>query len=935
MSAKFKNGIDVNSQKITSVADPAASTDATTKNYVDTQDALNAKLASANTFTAANTIAPTSTTAVPLTLKGTSSLGSSLSGLVVTTSNATATATLTATGGSLSATGLQPYTTYAISSSGIPSITKDPTVASGQTGYTAYTFTTRGTISTSTTVGTDPGSSGTTITVASTAGFSYTGTIQIDSEQITYTGLTGTTFTGCTRGANSTTAAAHTAGATVTFAGMPIFLSPTPSGVTAATNAAATVTLSADISDVSDVNNNVLAKFDQTGSLTLNNGLIINRSMYTATWPVVINTESSSFSSSATTYYYTVVPVFSNGDGFVATTNASTTSTASGYVRQTQTTVNNTNTVTLNWVQTAGAIGYKIYRNTSNAFTASGLLLTTITSGSITSYKDTGTSTSGAAPAGVSSMNQYAFAIYDHAGTAAFTVNRAFANTAINNGLQVGQSGSGGAGTLVSPSYALNTQGSSSTAIPLLARSRVDQTLDILRISDQNNSIYASFDNFGNLKNNGTNVYVNALSVPSPSAALASGGSLTVSTQYNYQVTAVNPQGETTVSSTVNVTPTSGNQTASLSWTQIPGASGYKIYRATGASPTWTGAQYIPVSGTQQTTASSTTTNTYNDTGTTPFSSASVSGTTVTLTTSVAHGLYGGQLVSFSGFANNAGTNWTTLNSGSYAVSLNSSTQFTITVSSSTPTSTATLTNAYFAGTAPTAPTGTKLITQAWNGQTGNIQEWQNSSGTALTKVDASGNLTAASIIKTGGTSSQLLKADGSVVNYASPWVTVSEKSGTISAINGFQYILGNNNATVISTATTGAGHTFYLDPADYTVSGFTTNWRLIVTGLTNTNTTISGSTRVVASLYPAVAATTTTAGSTAPSINGLLQYLATNVPAVSATYSLINATSSTYTSTFNGAGLYALTIYAPSGSISGTNFAAQFTVQLQVRYTA
>ena len=48
-----------------------------------------------------------------------------------------------------------------------------------------------------------------TVTVASTTGFSVTGTIMIGTEQITYTGLTTTTFTGCTRGANSTTAAAH------------------------------------------------------------------------------------------------------------------------------------------------------------------------------------------------------------------------------------------------------------------------------------------------------------------------------------------------------------------------------------------------------------------------------------------------------------------------------------------------------------------------------------------------------------------------------------------------------------------------------------------------------------------------------------------------------------------------------------------------------
>lgn len=52
-------------------------------------------------------------------------------------------------------------------------------------------------------------SSDTTITVDSTVGFSTTGTIVIDAEIITYTGLTSTTFTGCTRGVLESTAAAH------------------------------------------------------------------------------------------------------------------------------------------------------------------------------------------------------------------------------------------------------------------------------------------------------------------------------------------------------------------------------------------------------------------------------------------------------------------------------------------------------------------------------------------------------------------------------------------------------------------------------------------------------------------------------------------------------------------------------------------------------
>ena len=49
----------------------------------------------------------------------------------------------------------------------------------------------------------------TTVTVDSTTGFPTTGTIDIDLELITYTAKTGTTFTGCVRGVNGTTAASH------------------------------------------------------------------------------------------------------------------------------------------------------------------------------------------------------------------------------------------------------------------------------------------------------------------------------------------------------------------------------------------------------------------------------------------------------------------------------------------------------------------------------------------------------------------------------------------------------------------------------------------------------------------------------------------------------------------------------------------------------
>jgi len=56
----------------------------------------------------------------------------------------------------------------------------------------------------------------TTITLDSTTDFETAGTVTVGSEQITYTGKSATQFTGCTRGANSTTAASHSDGAVVT-----------------------------------------------------------------------------------------------------------------------------------------------------------------------------------------------------------------------------------------------------------------------------------------------------------------------------------------------------------------------------------------------------------------------------------------------------------------------------------------------------------------------------------------------------------------------------------------------------------------------------------------------------------------------------------------------------------------------------------------------
>jgi len=84
----------------------------------------------------------------------------------------------------------------------------------------------------STTTSTTHTDSVTTITVTSTSGFDATGTLFIGNEQITYTAIgSSTTFTGCTRGANSTTAATIASGITITQfsgGGVPEFVVRTP-----------------------------------------------------------------------------------------------------------------------------------------------------------------------------------------------------------------------------------------------------------------------------------------------------------------------------------------------------------------------------------------------------------------------------------------------------------------------------------------------------------------------------------------------------------------------------------------------------------------------------------------------------------------------------------------------------------------------------------
>lgn len=77
----------------------------------------------------------------------------------------------------------------------------------------------------------------TTVNVASTTGFPTSGTIKIGSEEISYTGVTATSFTGLGRAANDTTAASHVVGVGVIEAGESFtLLTPTTSRTLAEDN---------------------------------------------------------------------------------------------------------------------------------------------------------------------------------------------------------------------------------------------------------------------------------------------------------------------------------------------------------------------------------------------------------------------------------------------------------------------------------------------------------------------------------------------------------------------------------------------------------------------------------------------------------------------------------------------------------------------------
>lgn len=125
-------------------------------------------------------------------------------------------------------------------------------------------------------------------------------------------------------------------------------------------------------------------------------------------------------------------------------------------------------------------------------------------------------------------------------------------------------------------------------------------------------------------------VAIPVLGVPTAST----GGSLTSGTTYYYTMTATNAAGQTTQATQVSYAASGTNLTAVLTWTAVPGATGYKIYRSTTSGSFG--------SSTLLTTIGSGSTVTYSDTGistssgTPPGTNTATSPATFTQSTTVA-----------------------------------------------------------------------------------------------------------------------------------------------------------------------------------------------------------------------------------------------------------------------------------------------------------
>jgi hypothetical protein len=117
---------------------------------------------------------------------------------------------------------------------------------------------------------------------------------------------------------------------------------------------------------------------------------------------------------------------------------------------------------------------------------------------------------------------------------------------------------------------ALDVRNTYGTVPSIMTRSALSQTTDILQLQDSNGIVLSGVASKGALFSRGTsNQFVG---LATPVIGTASTGSSVF-----YVVTATNSVGETVASTAVGM----ANASSTITWAQVPGATGYKIYRNT------------------------------------------------------------------------------------------------------------------------------------------------------------------------------------------------------------------------------------------------------------------------------------------------------------------------------------------------------------------
>lgn len=113
-------------------------------------------------------------------------------------------------------------------------------------------------------------------------------------------------------------------------------------------------------------------------------------------------------------------------------------------------------------------------------------------------------------------------------------------------------------------------QSASSSAIGAVIQAATSQTADLFQFKGANGELFSKLDANGALTTYGaTNTFAG---ITTPAFTTGSTG-----TSFYYVITATNAQGETVASTSLGMT----NNTSALAWTQVTGATGYKIYRNT------------------------------------------------------------------------------------------------------------------------------------------------------------------------------------------------------------------------------------------------------------------------------------------------------------------------------------------------------------------